>query len=150
MELCGVNLRVNDVEDHLVNKARAEANAVMNRLLRRIFGAYSSGRTQVTVADLLQTWLDDSIMAVLENYVNASLSETAFVTKNYLLNFVESRYMEFLNALGAPNQRCGRSNEWSAQMDPDRDKTRATDLAHRLCRKSGLWSVFRSSHWMMT
>lgn len=84
-----MKLRVNDVEELLLNKAWAEADTVTSRLLRRKFGACSSSRAQVTVTDLLQTWLDDSLLTAMKDFVNASLSQPAFVTNDNLLMFFE-------------------------------------------------------------
>ncbi|KAE9066070.1 hypothetical protein PF005_g28721 [Phytophthora fragariae] len=84
-----VSLRLNDVEDLLLSKARAEADVVTTRLRQRMFGSASQDQRRVTVPDILKTWLDDSILAGIKNCVSASLSSEATLAKDELLGFLE-------------------------------------------------------------
>ncbi|KAE8965543.1 hypothetical protein PF005_g29198 [Phytophthora fragariae] len=84
-----VRLRVNDVEELLLHEARAEAMVVSNRIHQRIFGALSPRPPRVSVADLLQLWLNDSILTGMTQFINLSLPQTSFVTKDELLSLVE-------------------------------------------------------------
>ncbi|KAE8912409.1 hypothetical protein PF010_g16960 [Phytophthora fragariae] len=83
-----MELRVDDVEDFLLCKARNEVNTVLERLRGRKTGGGVSEQRSVSVADILDVWLDDSILLAFKSFVNSSL-QPDIVSTQELLSFIE-------------------------------------------------------------
>ncbi|KAE8892837.1 hypothetical protein PF005_g21674 [Phytophthora fragariae] len=72
----------------LLCKARNEVNTVLERLRDRKTGGGVSEQRGVSVADILDVWLDDSILLAFKSFVNSSL-QPDIVSTQELLSFIE-------------------------------------------------------------
>ncbi|ETP13856.1 hypothetical protein F441_11139 [Phytophthora nicotianae CJ01A1] len=84
-----IALGVDNVEDYLLRKARIEADVVLGRLRRRMFGVASAEPRRVGIGVVLLLWLDESVLTAIKNIVNLSFNSNSFVTSQELLRFIE-------------------------------------------------------------
>ncbi|POM62939.1 LOW QUALITY PROTEIN: hypothetical protein PHPALM_27842 [Phytophthora palmivora] len=79
-----VHLQVDDVDTLLLEKARVEADYVVERLLQRMFGTTQHNTASISVSRILSTWLDLPIISKLQQFVNVRLADDTAVTVDEL------------------------------------------------------------------
>ncbi|ETL30412.1 hypothetical protein L916_16602, partial [Phytophthora nicotianae] len=76
-----VELGIDDVEQYLLAKARLEVPRVTERLMTRMYGKHSRLlQPELPVEDIIQLWLDPTVLMLTKQHINANLDANEFAT----------------------------------------------------------------------
>ncbi|KAG1705863.1 hypothetical protein DVH05_002427 [Phytophthora capsici] len=85
-----VELGIDDVEQYLLAKARLEVPQVAERLMTRMYGKHSRPlQPELPVEDIVQLWLDPTVLMLTKQHINANLDVNAFATVNEVKRLLE-------------------------------------------------------------
>ncbi|ETO65432.1 hypothetical protein F444_17258 [Phytophthora nicotianae P1976] len=85
-----VELGIDDVEQYLLAKARLEVPRVTERLMTRMHGKHSRPlQPELPVEDIVQLWLDPTVLMLTKQHINANLDANEFATVNEVKKLLE-------------------------------------------------------------
>ncbi|KUF96203.1 hypothetical protein AM587_10001032 [Phytophthora nicotianae] len=84
-----VQLNVDNTDAFLLSKARLETARVMQRVLSRVFGAQGGHPSQVATVDVLKLWLNQNVLNIVQQHINANLDAKDFISVPELFGFIE-------------------------------------------------------------
>ncbi|KUF79844.1 hypothetical protein AM587_10003856 [Phytophthora nicotianae] len=85
-----VELGIDDVEQYLLAKARLEVPRVTERLMTRMYGKHSRPlQPELPVEDIVQLWLDPTVLMLTKQHINANLDANEFATVNEVKKLLE-------------------------------------------------------------
>ncbi|KAF4135308.1 hypothetical protein GN958_ATG15496 [Phytophthora infestans] len=90
VEEMSLELGIDDVEQHLLAKARLAVPRVAERLMARMYGKRSRPlQPELPVEDIVQLWLDPTVLMLTMQHINANLNTSEFATVNEVNQMLE-------------------------------------------------------------
>ncbi|KAF4140907.1 hypothetical protein GN958_ATG09755, partial [Phytophthora infestans] len=146
--------RIDDVKQYLLAKASLEAPRVAERLMARMYGKRPRPlQPELPVEDIVQLWLDPTVLMLTMQHINANLDASEFATlwlccysispTKFYAEENKRRYYTLLNALGTSSAATSTSSDfWIAPFSPDRHLSHTIDAMRRVCSEIGFVSEF--------
>ncbi|KAG1705956.1 hypothetical protein DVH05_002518 [Phytophthora capsici] len=83
-------LGIDDVEQYLLSETRLEVPQVAERLMTRMYGKHSRPlQPELPVEDIVQLWLDPTVLMLTKQHINANLDVNEFATVNEVKKLLE-------------------------------------------------------------